>query len=201
MDLNLPVLDGLSATQAIRKLPHGDIPIIAITANTFSGEQQNCLNYGITQVLTKPIDKVTLEMALLPHRSSGNPISITPNIHKAIDLQPMILDHRAINNLITDLGKDKVIKLLDMYRIDALSLVKQMRESTLQERHSYAHTLAGMSDNLGIVSVGKSARAIMDAGNSDSQSLHPLIEDLEHQFENSTREIQNLLQTNDMETR
>jgi two-component system, sensor histidine kinase and response regulator len=61
MDIQMPVMDGLEATQAIRKKPRfKDVPIIAITANAILGDRERCLQSGMTDYITKPIRKMTL---------------------------------------------------------------------------------------------------------------------------------------------
>jgi len=199
MDLNMPILDGFQATQALRKLPNGTIPIIAVTANTFIGEHESCLQQGITQVLTKPITKISLEMALLPHRhaptlqsdnatySSHNPLS-----KLTAPLTPAIVDSNTLETLITDLGKERVLRLLDIYRKDALVLVNHLKKCTPDDYKNYAHTLAGMSENLGILLVGKTARRIMSSSLETPENLPILVQDLERNFEVTLTELQKL---------
>lgn len=193
MDLNMPILDGLSASQTIRRLPNGNIPIIAVTANTFSGELENCQQHGISHVLNKPIDKITLELALRPYRSQTS--SQVANKPQEIQQMPTMttVNEKAIHTLINDLGRDKVKVLFDLYRKDALTLLSQIKNCPPTESIQYAHTLAGMSENLGIFMVGKTARAIMSASENDSENMGSLIQDLEHQFENSLTELQDIL--------
>jgi len=59
MDIMMPKLNGLEATEAIRSLNRKDaekIPIIALSANAFEEDRQRSLEYGMNDHLKKPID-------------------------------------------------------------------------------------------------------------------------------------------------
>ena len=67
MDIRMPVMDGLEATAAIRKLDHPDaktVPIIAMTANAFDEDVQRSLKAGMNAHLTKPADPEQLYKTL-----------------------------------------------------------------------------------------------------------------------------------------
>ena len=66
MDLQMPVLDGLAATAAIRRDPaHADLPIIALTANVLAADRARCAEAGMNDFLAKPLDPNALWDALL----------------------------------------------------------------------------------------------------------------------------------------
>ena len=65
MDIQMPIMNGYEASEAIRKLPSfATTPIIALTAGAIVGEREKCLEYGMNDYITKPIDKKELRRAL-----------------------------------------------------------------------------------------------------------------------------------------
>jgi len=57
MDMQMPVMDGLEATQEIRKQPRfAQLPVIAMTANAMTAERDRCLAVGMNDHIAKPID-------------------------------------------------------------------------------------------------------------------------------------------------
>ncbi|KAB2968039.1 response regulator [Zoogloea sp.] len=65
-DMQMPVMDGLSATRAIRQLPGcATVPIIAMTANAFAEDRHNCLMAGMNDFITKPVDPEVLFSVML----------------------------------------------------------------------------------------------------------------------------------------
>ena len=70
MDLRMPVMDGLTATKAIRELDHPDaqrIPIIAVTANAFYTDVEQTLAAGMNEHLAKPTDAEILYGTIKKH--------------------------------------------------------------------------------------------------------------------------------------
>jgi signal transduction histidine kinase/CheY-like chemotaxis protein len=67
MDMQMPVLDGISAAEAIRGLtgPERHVPIIALTANALVGQREVCVAAGMNDFLTKPIQPDALNAAIM----------------------------------------------------------------------------------------------------------------------------------------
>ncbi|MBS0349474.1 MAG: response regulator [Proteobacteria bacterium] len=77
MDMQMPRMDGLAATRALRQMPgFSGIPVIAMTANAFMEDRTRCLDAGMSDFLAKPVDPAVMGGVLLqwlPHASAGRP--------------------------------------------------------------------------------------------------------------------------------
>jgi CheY-like chemotaxis protein/HPt (histidine-containing phosphotransfer) domain-containing protein len=60
MDLQMPEMDGITATEIIRKQLHVKTPIIALTANAFKSEVDRCMDIGMNDYIVKPFEERTL---------------------------------------------------------------------------------------------------------------------------------------------
>lgn len=58
MDICMPEMDGIEATQKIRQI-HASLPIVALTANVLKQDQMNCIDAGMNDFLEKPVDKAS----------------------------------------------------------------------------------------------------------------------------------------------
>jgi len=72
MDMQMPKVNGLDATRQIRQLPGGDtVPIIALTANAFQEDRRRCMEAGMNDFVSKPVDPPGLFGVLLHWLEGG----------------------------------------------------------------------------------------------------------------------------------
>jgi CheY-like chemotaxis protein len=73
MDVNMPVMDGFTATKLIRQLTDAkkDIPVIALTADAMKEDREKCLDVGMNSYISKPFRLEEIELALKIHLKAG----------------------------------------------------------------------------------------------------------------------------------
>jgi PAS domain S-box-containing protein len=76
MDVQMPEMDGITATRKIRELEgeRGDVPIIALTANAMVGDREQYLEAGMTDYVSKPIEPTKLANAI--RRQCGTDVAV-----------------------------------------------------------------------------------------------------------------------------
>ncbi len=107
MDIQMPELDGISATQALRAdARYTSLPIIAMTAHAMAGDRELSLQAGMNDHITKPIDPDQLYAALarwLPNRRATDP-HMTPTTDATAASESALLSPLAAWGIDTDRG-------------------------------------------------------------------------------------------------
>jgi signal transduction histidine kinase len=97
MDIQMPDMDGYEATQRIRKLPqpyYQEIPIIALSASTLSGEKERALTAGMNDYMMKPFDPEVLYSKLIFHLQGqvAAPVAARPKEIKVLETADITFD-------------------------------------------------------------------------------------------------------------
>jgi signal transduction histidine kinase/CheY-like chemotaxis protein/HPt (histidine-containing phosphotransfer) domain-containing protein len=171
MDIQMPEMDGMEATQAIRQLD-GDaasVPILAMTANAMQGDRERFLAAGMDDYIAKPIDRDTL-FEVLQRYASPSPAPAVPK-HDDAKLKPEdvtpLIGHEVLTYLLNELSRDTVVELIDEYMLHSSDLLSQALTATEEEdieTVEYAiHTLKGMSGALGALRLAQACQDILDS--------------------------------------
>ncbi|WP_019956015.1 hybrid sensor histidine kinase/response regulator [Yoonia vestfoldensis] len=172
MDLQMPVMDGLSATRAIRALGI-DLPIIGLTANAFAEDRQRCLEAGMTDFVAKPVTRDKLGSVLRGFAS------VPPDNAATARADPdTLLDLAQLHAVRDELGSDLFCDLLDQLRhdADALALIATPDGdySTGDRLDDALHTLKGAAMTLGLWRVGTQCQGLRAARCTDAAAMSAL---------------------------
>ncbi|TAN56161.1 MAG: response regulator, partial [Magnetospirillum sp.] len=156
MDVQMPEMDGLEATRAIRALPipAAHIPIVAMTANAMRGDDQRCLDSGMNGYISKPIDRRKL-MEVLAGYSGAEGTKAAAAV--APPPKPPGIDFTVLDLLKDDLEAETVITILDKFMDDATSRLAESRAAQargdMERIRREAHTIKGAASSLGLTAI------------------------------------------------
>jgi two-component system sensor histidine kinase/response regulator len=168
MDIQMPVLDGLAATAALRADPRfAEVPIIAMTAHAMAGDREKSLDGGMNDHVTKPIDPdalfATLAKWLRPRRgletdapgaactladqtgsAPGQPTECLPElpgVDTVLGLKRVAGNAKLYRKLLLDFQRDYAGS------VEAVRLA--LDEGRMNDAQRLAHTLKGVAGNIG----------------------------------------------------
>lgn len=211
MDIQMPVMDGYSATSLIREdLKLLNLPIVAMTADAITGVKEKCLKVGMNDFITKPIDTDNLYKTLKKHIPEGSfeaeildkPVGELKEVgipkFKHINTNEGL--NRVNNN--GELYADLLNKFHSRYSAFEQDIADVL--SKPEELKRYIHTLKGTSGSIGAMNLHKASIEL---------ELHILNPDFEYLLKDyqenldlvlnelgpfiQKREIQNSLSTQD----
>ena len=163
MDVHMPEMDGLEATRRIRDAKstvHNHlIPIVAMTASAMKGDREMCLDAGMNDYISKPIDRAELVRALdrwtapQPAEKTSPPEAEAAPADRVFD-KPSLLER---------VGGDEEIcaEILKIFIEDVPERLKEMENSLVQGDNDTlkrgAHTLKGAAGNVSALMLREAA--------------------------------------------
>ena len=152
MDIQMPEMDGLAATAAIRrKLDGKELPIVALTANAFAEQRAIYLAAGMQDVLTKPLEEKALMRVLARYGERGDGSSSDTPAPTADPTLDETLNAEVVAQLLRIVPKKELTELLNNVVREATRLAAALEESSGTEvADRNLHELKGMLLNLGL---------------------------------------------------
>ena len=194
MDIQMPVMDGLTATRAIRANPAlTALPIIALTAGVLAQEREATLVAGVNDFLAKPLDieeMVAKLQGYAPGHEADTPSPPAGRLPSTLTAAaagngafPVIagIDHVRVARL---LGHDRAhfLRLLGLFVEEFQTLPEQLQADLDRDDRATAirraHTLKGSAGNLGIMDLMHAAATLETALHEDTADLAAPLEHL-----------------------
>jgi DNA-binding response OmpR family regulator len=164
MDRQMPVMDGLTATRAIREWERENhrppTPIIALTAAALKGDREKCMAAGCTAFLTKPIKQEVLLQAIKEHSMVAPPLANEESSRK-----DAILVHA--NPKFTDL----IPGFLQNRRQDVIAMLDALDRADFETVESLGHGMKGAGGSWGfqgITDIGAALEQAAESADDDS---------------------------------
>ncbi|MCV2368940.1 PAS domain-containing hybrid sensor histidine kinase/response regulator [Roseateles oligotrophus] len=166
MDLQMPVMDGLTAARTIRQdLRLLNLPIVAMTANAMSSDREACLAVGMNDHIGKPFeldDLVRVVLRLAGRQAQAGPRPSEPQLDSALSAQATAAGVELAEALQRLGGKQEIYgRMLRSFVSDLARMPEQLRSALTQGDRLGAirqmHTLKGLAATLGAVPLSAAA--------------------------------------------
>ena len=177
MDMQMPVMDGITATQEIRKNSrYKDIPIVAMTANAMQGDRNRCMEAGMNDHVIKPIEPEDLWKALLkwikPKYVKVDMSQIKPSVNQDTALPFAIKGLDIENGLHRVMGKKTLYismlrKFIAGQKLAPDEIITALDKNDRSTAERLAHTLKSVSGNIGATGLQQLAEKVETAIKKD----------------------------------
>jgi CheY-like chemotaxis protein/HPt (histidine-containing phosphotransfer) domain-containing protein len=186
MDIQMPIMNGLTASKSIRQLPSQQPWIIGLSANAFSESRESAMSAGMNDYLTKPLKTTSLIAALQ---------RIPQHQHLAIHSQPPV-DLSILSNLEDSVGTQNLDELINVYLEHSAKAIATMKEAFQTQDfvkiEAHNHALKGGSATFGAAQLFSSCQALQSIckkliksnahTEEDISKIASLLENIEDQY-------------------
>lgn len=194
MDIQMPVMDGYTATKAIRELtsPIANLPIVALTAHAMPEEREKCLQAGMNAYITKPINANDLFQVLgelignqLPTPQDNNQTTLSQSIPDNLLAKNSSLNMKSgLAQVMNDpaLYMDLLMSFEKNYRSWPEDIIAALKLGDLEQCRHLVHTLKGVSGNLGMEKLfSLSVRMELCIRGNEIDSVRQLLTEIEEE--------------------
>ena len=198
MDMQMPVMDGISATKSVRSNPkYKSLPIIAMTANVMDRDREACLAAGMNDHVGKPIDPEELFATLLRWIPRATVAAASVAVRSSVGVAaPEPLDIPGIDTSTalkrTGGNRERYESLLSRFADSQAGAVREIRaalaanDSPTAQR--IAHSLKGAAANLGATKLAEAA-ARAEAAIDSKLPISPALEELSRTLDSAIGSI------------
>lgn len=210
MDVQMPIMDGHTATQKIRKEfdpPKSKVPILAMTAFATAGEADRCIASGMDDYIPKPFNPKNLynKIAELTGRLFGDVITMQeepPEEVKAVKVEEPILNLRYLDTLAQgDEGlRHQMLQVLVDESPDDLAKLRELLNKEDWDRFaSAAHKFKSSATFIGNKYLEKQLKnmELMARGKDNLQKLPAMLQEVEELFDKALVLIREILDNED----
>jgi HPt (histidine-containing phosphotransfer) domain-containing protein len=194
----MPQMDGYEATRAIRaqEQPGQRLPVIAMTASAIAGERERCLQAGMDDFLTKPIDVALLASTLQRWTASGPVLRSRPTARAASSAGSEVLNLGRLGEL-RDLDPGDpslLLRFIDRFGSGARQrlseLIDARADGDAESQGRIAHGLKGSASNLGAVVLADLCHRIEDLGAAGRLADEALVAQVEDEVDRATSALE-----------